>query len=65
MYQKVITVINKTAENTSSMRQDVLNHRKTEIDYMNGYMIKLARQHSLASPVNAQLTQQVKSLLPV
>jgi 2-dehydropantoate 2-reductase len=47
------------------MRQDVLNHRKTEIDYMNGYMIKLARQHSLASPVNAQLTQQVKSLLPV
>ncbi|MCH1918585.1 2-dehydropantoate 2-reductase [Shewanella sp. A3A] len=53
-----------TAENFSSMHQDVLHKRRTEIDYINGYLVKRAAAHKLALPVNQQLVSQINRLSP-
>jgi len=50
------------AKNISSMRQDVMSGRKTEIDYINGYLVKQADVHGLASPINKKIVELVKDL---
>lgn len=58
----VFAVINATALNTSSMAQDVLKGKQTEIDYINGYISKMGKALSIATPLNDQLVSQIKSL---
>ena len=53
-------VIDSTAENISSMLQDVRALRHTEIDYITGYLLKRARAHGIAVPENARLYDRVK-----
>ncbi|POT58410.1 2-dehydropantoate 2-reductase [Citrobacter amalonaticus] len=53
-------VIDATAENISSMLQDIRALRHTEIDYITGYLLKRARTHGLAVPENARLFEMVK-----
>lgn len=48
-------VITRTASNSSSMRQDIHAHRRTEISYITGFACKIARQAGLATPVLDQL----------
>lgn len=55
------SVAEKTAGNTSSMLQDVLKGRMTEIDSINGYIIRLAKKHKMVVPVNEALYGLVKS----
>lgn len=50
-------VVNR--QNSSSMRQDTLNLRDTEIDFINGYIVKLAKKHDL----NAKVNETVQSLV--
>ncbi|NMP17528.1 2-dehydropantoate 2-reductase [Thalassotalea sp. Y01] len=52
-------VISKTANNSSSMREDVSNGRATEIDYINGYIKTLGQQNNIATPINEQLYREV------
>ncbi len=49
------TVAQQTAENTSSMLKDGQLGRPLELDYLNGYMVKLAQENGLACPINQQL----------
>jgi len=58
----VLEVIQKTAKNTSSMRQDVINNRRTEIDFINGYVVKLAQQAGIPVPENQRLWHSIKAL---
>ncbi|MEB2436449.1 2-dehydropantoate 2-reductase [Citrobacter braakii] len=53
-------VIDSTAENISSMLQDIHALRHTEIDYITGYLLKRARAHGIAVPENARLFEMVK-----
>ncbi|UPR33533.1 2-dehydropantoate 2-reductase [Vibrio cyclitrophicus] len=53
-------VIQATAQNNSSMKQDMFYQRKTEIDFINGYLIKTALKHQIDVPVNQRLFAQVK-----
>lgn len=53
-------VIDSTAENTSSMLQDIQALRHTEIDYITGYLLKRARAHGIAVPENSRLFELVK-----
>ncbi|WP_434636040.1 2-dehydropantoate 2-reductase [Klebsiella sp. I138] len=53
-------VIESTAENISSMLQDIRAQRHTEIDYITGFLLKRARTHGLAVPENARLFELVK-----
>jgi len=55
-------VAQNTNKNTSSMRADILGMRRTEIDYINGYIHRLGEKHQLATPKNTQLWLAVKAL---
>ncbi len=57
-------VISATAANYSSMHQDIYYNRKTEIDYITGYLLKRAQTHGLSLPENQTLYQRIKALEP-
>ncbi|MBN3491456.1 2-dehydropantoate 2-reductase [Vibrio neptunius] len=52
-------VINATAENMSSMRQDIHYQRRTEIDFITGYLLKQAKIHNIQAPENQALYNQI------
>ncbi|PKM84665.1 MAG: 2-dehydropantoate 2-reductase [Firmicutes bacterium HGW-Firmicutes-11] len=54
-------VCRATAENRSSMLQDITNGRKTEIDMINGAIVREGRAVSIPTPVNELLTLLIKS----
>lgn len=62
--QRIETVARSTARNTSSMRGDILNGRRTEIDFINGYLVQLGQRLDIPTPVNQLLTDRVKQLSP-
>ncbi|MDD1752184.1 MAG: 2-dehydropantoate 2-reductase [Methanotrichaceae archaeon] len=53
--ESVLSIASKTFMNTSSMLQDVSNRRRTEIESINGYVIRLANEHAIPVPVNKTL----------
>lgn len=53
-------VIASSAENISSMLQDIRTQRHTEIDYITGYLLRRARAHGLELPVNSLIYQRIK-----
>lgn len=62
LLKSVIQVMQATAKNHSSMKQDIALQRRTEIDYITGYLCKVAEQHQIAVPQNLDLFQQIKKL---
>lgn len=48
--------------NFSSMCQDVARGKKTEIEFLNGKVVELGRQHEILTPVNKTLTSMIKFL---
>ncbi|PVH87914.1 2-dehydropantoate 2-reductase-like protein [Cadophora sp. DSE1049] len=56
----VTTVAQKTAANTSSMLQDVQAGRETEIEYINGYFVKRAREMGTSCVVNERIVGMVR-----
>jgi 2-dehydropantoate 2-reductase len=60
--ERIEAVAKSTANNTSSMRADVNAGRKTEVDFINGYLVQCGQRHGIATPVNQMLVQQVKAL---
>lgn len=55
-------VANKTAMNTSSMLADVNAKKRTEIDYINGYIVKLGKANNINIEANEDLLHQVNEL---
>jgi len=51
----------KTARNISSMRQDALAGRETEIYYINGYISRRAKGFRIATPINDEIVRLVES----
>ena len=51
-----------TPQNKSSLRMDIENERPSEIDYINGAVVKLAREHGIAVPVNEALLALVHGM---
>ncbi len=60
--QKVEAVCKATAGNLSSMLQDVLSGELTEIDYMNGAIVRQAKSLSIKTPTNEMLVELVKTI---
>jgi 2-dehydropantoate 2-reductase len=48
--------------NYSSMCQDILKGKKTEIDFLNGKIVELGKKHGISTPVNETLVGLVKFL---
>ncbi len=60
--ERVRAVCRTTATNISSMLQDVKRKKKTEIDQINGAVVRTAARLGMASPVNEVLTALVRGL---
>ena len=56
-----IAVMQSTAANTSSMLQDIRAQRRTEIEYITGYLLRRARAQGLTAPENRRLYELVKN----
>jgi len=59
---KVEAVCEATATNISSMLQDVLRKKRTEIDFINGVVVRQGQELGIATPVNSLLTDLVKTI---
>jgi 2-dehydropantoate 2-reductase len=55
-------VAQRTAENTSSMLQDVLRGAPTEVDAINGAIVRMGEEKGISSPVNQTICSLVKAL---
>jgi 2-dehydropantoate 2-reductase len=62
LQQEVDAVIAATADNFSSMLQDVRRGRTTEIDHITGYLLQIASRHHIQAPHNAALLQRIHNL---
>jgi 2-dehydropantoate 2-reductase len=60
--QKVEGVAKATASNVCSMLQDVLKKRRTEIDFINGAIVRQAKALNIPTPVNEVLTNLIKTI---
>lgn len=61
MVKKVMAVAFATGDNYSSMLQDITNKRKTEIDAINGAIVREGGKHSVRTTVNSVLTNLVRA----
>ncbi|MDI6774158.1 MAG: 2-dehydropantoate 2-reductase [Verrucomicrobiota bacterium] len=58
---EVEAVCRRTRDNLSSMLQDILRGKRTEIDAINGAIVAEARQSGIPAPVNIRLVESVKT----
>jgi len=59
---KTEAVCRATSDNISSMLQDVLQRKKTEVEYINGAIYRLGQNLNIPTPVNFMLFELVKTL---
>jgi 2-dehydropantoate 2-reductase len=57
---RVLEVCSATSDNVSSMLQDVLNKRPTEIDSINGAVVREGKALGIPTPINRTLTSLVR-----
>lgn len=62
MIQAVRKVCERTASNRCSMLQDISAGRNTEIENINGHMVKTAKRHGIELPVNRTICSLIKAL---
>ncbi len=56
----LIGITKKTAKNSSSMREDIRKGKDTEIDYINGYIVRRGDERGIKCVLNYMLMQLVK-----
>ncbi len=60
--KKVESVCSSTADNLSSMLQDILKSKRTEVDYINGAIVSEGENLEISTPVNSVLRDLVKAI---
>ncbi|HXH04441.1 MAG TPA: 2-dehydropantoate 2-reductase, partial [Candidatus Competibacteraceae bacterium] len=60
LYARVCIIIEATADNYSSMLQDLRAGRSTEIDYLNGYLLRQGAAHGIPLPCNTLLLDMIR-----
>jgi len=65
--REVLRVANLTRGNMSSMLSDIRKNNPTEVDFLNGYLVRLGEQYGIHMPVNKALVQLVmmRSAIPI
>ncbi len=61
-FEKTMEVIEKTADNYSSMLQDIMKGKKTEVDEINGEIAKIGKKHGINACYNIFLTKMIKEM---
>ena len=59
---QLFDVVEKTAQNKNSMLQDILKNSKTEIQFLNGYIVKKGLELNIPTPLNALLTALIEGI---
>lgn len=62
LVENVQQVITATSNNYSSMHQDIHNQRCTEIEFINGYVVKMAERLKIEVPRNQKLADQIRQM---
>lgn len=60
--QRVYQVMQATANNYSSMQQDINHQRRSEINAISGFIVRQGQYYAIPTPRNLQLQQQVLQL---
>jgi 2-dehydropantoate 2-reductase len=60
LHERVEETCRVTADNYNSMRRDLNDGRRTEIDYITGYVLARAAVHGVECPVNESLYEDIK-----
>lgn len=60
--EKVQSVCRATYGNVSSMLQDIVRRKRTEIDFINGAIVREGQKLGISTPVNSVLTNLVKAI---
>jgi 2-dehydropantoate 2-reductase len=55
-------VLHATSQNKSSMLQDIESRKRTEIEQLNGMIIRYGKEHGIQTPLNRVLLDLVKTL---
>lgn len=58
----ILNVIDKTKENKCSMLQDIERGRRTEIDFLNGFIVKESQRIGIKAPVNAAIADLIRHI---
>jgi len=61
-FERVLEVCRATAKNKASMLQDVLGQRITEIQFINGAVVREGKKTGIPTPVNLTLTSLVSAI---
>ncbi len=61
---RVTQVIRQTADNYSSMQQDFVKGRQSELDYITGFLLKQAEQYQLQLPAHQAIYQLLRQKSP-
>ncbi|MCL1131100.1 ketopantoate reductase family protein [Shewanella sairae] len=62
LIERVYQVIALTANNLSSMHQDVCHQRKTEVNAINGFVVARGKALRIDTPYNQQLLKQIQQI---
>jgi 2-dehydropantoate 2-reductase len=61
-WNEVNSIIEKTADNKCSMLQDIENNQMTEIEAINGEIIRIADRNGIPVPYNKKIITEIKNL---
>ena len=62
LYELLFDACQRSSNNLSSMLQDILNERPTEIDAQNGAICRYAEEHGMAVPTHQTIVELIKLL---
>jgi 2-dehydropantoate 2-reductase len=60
--QFVLQVIQDTRDNKSSMYQDVLKKQRTEVDHLNGYVVRKGSESGVDCPANEDMYERIREV---
>jgi len=60
MYENVVNLARQSPNHRTSILMDVVNHRKTEIDCLNGAVVSRARKYGIKVPFNSVISNIIR-----
>ena len=62
IWNTVLSIVHATSDNYSSMHQDIMHGRRTEVDFINGFVVREAQKIGLNVPENEKLLKHIHIL---
>lgn len=62
LIHSMLNAVEKGSEHKTSMLLDILNKKKTEVDFFNGKIIELGKKHNIPTPLNLLIYGVIKAL---